>query len=152
MYWEPGYNWQEELFETFWCMECASGKVCQENDVVYISDCDTANTYFEYVGGGTKRQFRDVNSPKNLCLSLVPDGSAFANGNPPIRMKPCGNGNGLWETKGYGSFASGAYEMHPAGQKSWCITTQHHPKEGEEVRIERCGLARKDLSELWYRY
>ena len=47
MYWEFGYDWQEEFWEQEWCIECLGSK-CKANDEIFLGSCMDDNAWFVF--------------------------------------------------------------------------------------------------------
>lgn len=59
MYWEPGYRWQEEIFERKWCIECDDGS-CSRGHQLEIKKCDgdrNQRFVYEEVPGSVSMSF-----------------------------------------------------------------------------------------------
>jgi hypothetical protein len=67
-----------------------------------------------------------------------------------IRMRTCDSND---ERQRFtGSFDSSKFEIHPVSDDDDCLTQQHHPKKGEEVRLYSCSTARGDDTSYWNEY
>jgi len=168
MYHELGYFWQCDNvcddsdpaldFDPKWCLQC-DGTACEENEFARMRTCDetpasTENTMFELdittTELGEEAKIKASNS--NLCLTVEKYTDKTNRMN--TKMKPCdGSDSQIWWTGGYGSFSGSVkFEVHPKGDPDYCLTTQHHPKDGEDARVEKCAFARKDVSNFWIKY
>jgi hypothetical protein len=143
LWWQPGYFWQEELFERKWCAECCGGG-CGNGDCIKTRKCDGENTKWEFVNVGGGRHLIKV-SNKNLCMTLE--------GRKVIKLRNCVPSNDKqqwWASKG--TFNSIRFEIHPV-TRAGCITQHHHPKDGEEIYVDTaCRLARKWDTSFWTKY
>lgn len=164
MYHEQGYFWQcDNMCNTSdpsvdmdpkWCLQC-DGTTCEEDEFAKVQTCDnptsSANTLFEFVSTTTMGEVMIRAVATNMCLTTVNYTDTTIKMN--TRMKTCGSTEGqIWWTAGFGEFSGDKFEIHPQSETIWCLTTQHHPLDGEDARVERCGLARKDVSNWWVRY
>ena len=144
LYWESGYYWQETHKETFWCMEC-NNPPCDAGNKLYITHCDSKNQIFDFDNvGGNEYLIKLVSPNKGLCMQRE--------GND-IRMRHCNSNNNSqrWIAQ-RGSFSSYRFEITPKELPSKCITQRHHPKDGEEVELEPCTLARDSDTSFWETY
>jgi hypothetical protein len=156
MWWQDGYLWQEKTLDPFWCLEC-DGSACNDGDYVRVRSCDSvtlgtsSNTLFDFVRTGSGNDEYQIKAyATNMCLTAENYESEKMN----MRMRACNSntpGQVWWTAEDFLSSAE-PFEIHPQGTSSWCLTTQHHPKDGEDARLERCGLARKDNSSYWIRF
>lgn len=169
MYHELGYFWQcdgqcdssnpANDSDPMWCLQC-DNTICQDGDYAHVRTCDTAtantgiNTMFEFVPTELPGQFKIKDVRSNTCLTTenYTDKSNKMN----TRMKTCvdeSGSNQIYETSGDGdSNGEGRFEIHPQDNTKYCLTTHHHPKDGEDARVERCGLARKDNSSYFEKF
>jgi hypothetical protein len=167
MYHEKGYFWQcdnvcddsdpSKDFDPRWCLQC-DGTTCQDNEFAKVRTCDaspsqTQNTMFMLVptsSSGEEVRIQAANS--NMCLTVTNYKDRTNKRN--TRMKPCGTSNSqIWWTGGFGNFLSSSkFEIHPRGDPNYCLTTPHHPKDGEDSRVEKCAFARKDVSNWWIKF
>ena len=166
MYHEQGYWWQcdnvcddtddTQDFDPKWCFQC-DGNSCDDGEFAKLRTCDESgqnqNTMFELVpvsDSWDEVKIRAANT--NLCLTTTnyQDTSNRLN----TKMRPCDDSDSqVWWTGGFGTFSGDdKFEVHPRGDSSYCLTTQHHPKDGEDGRVERCAFARKDVSNWWIKY
>jgi hypothetical protein len=160
MWWQDGFFWQEETLDPFWCLEC-DGSTCNDGDYVRTRACDNVtlgtnnNALLDFVttgsggsSGNDEYQMKDYAT--NMCLTAENYESEKVN----MRMRTCNSsspGQVWWTAEDFLS-STEPFEIHPQGTSSWCFTTHHHPKDGEDARLERCGLARKDNSSYWIRF
>jgi hypothetical protein len=140
MYWQPGYCWQEEWDERFWCMEC-SGSKCNENDFLEIQKCDrNSRQQFNWIptnGGG---RLKVANS--NLCYERT-DTNTF-------RLKTCSTSS---RQVLVGFNANRPFELYPRGfEDEKCLTNRHHPKPSEVIHTEWCRLPRSSDTSKWQVY
>jgi hypothetical protein len=140
LYWEDGYYWQESSSERKYCMQC-DGSSCGTGDKVLIQTCGSGNTKLEfYQKSGTEASLRDTQS--KLCMRVE--------SNNGIRMRSCDSGDS--KQRFQGSFSSSKFEIQPKGDSSKCVTIQHHPRTGEDLRLFDCSTARGDDTSYWKKY
>jgi hypothetical protein len=138
LYWEEGYNWQEEWIERKWCLECSSGRCGTDVDIV-IRKCDSDTTRFEFVDSGDGQQVQvKVAGQDNLCLELM------ESNNRDIKLQNCvtGSRRQLF-TAGPGDFNGDRFELQNV-QIAGCLSNPHHPYDGELIRRQNCTGARID--------
>jgi hypothetical protein len=142
LYWEEGYDWQEEEFEREWCMKCRNDG-CDLGDKIYVYECSEISQTFDFVY---------VNSVEVL-IKLYGTELCLERNNKDIFIKTCNEDNSKhkWFAK-VGAFRQNRFEISQKKFTRFCITQRHHPKEGEEVEIESCKQARKGLTSFWNRY
>jgi hypothetical protein len=142
LYWEDGYNWQEEFFEREWCMKCRNSG-CNLGNKIYIYECSEISERFDFVHANDDEVLIKLDGT-NTCLERD-----FRE----IYIKACdaGNSNQRWFAK-VGEFDQSRFEISLNTFSSFCITQRHHPKEDEEVLLEPCTQARHGLTSFWNRY
>ena len=157
MYHEPGYWWQCDNVcdqsditkdkDPMWCIQC-DGDACDDAELIKIRTCSSDNSKFEFVATSElgKVKIRVVGT--NLCLMYESYASTLRN----TRLNPCGGSGEIWSTHGQGSFSGSKFELHPQGDATYCLTQQHHPKSGEDLRLEKCSVARADNTNWWMTY
>lgn len=141
LYWQSDYRWQDEDFERKWCMECRNGS-CDEGDKTYISKCGKKNQRYDFVFVNSDDVLIRLNG-KDLC---------FERKSFDIFLRKCDSKkqDQLWYAQ-KGDFRGDRFEISPRGLSSHCITQRHHPKDDEEVELERCTGARNDDTSYWNR-
>ena len=158
MYHEPGYWWQcdnvcdqsdiTKDVDPKWCLEC-DGSACDDQELVKIRTCNSDNTKFEFVKTSNPDEVQIRVAGTNLCVTYEHYADTLRN----TRLQTCGRSGQTWWTGDMGSFVAGPrFELHPQGSTSYCLTQQHHPKSGEDVRLERCSTARHDDTAWWMKY
>jgi hypothetical protein len=149
LYWELGYDWQEEFWEQEWCMEC-DGTSCQEGDEMFLRTCDDDNTWFVYqpvtaaaVNGTVLFQIANT----NLCLEWVDARD--------IRVRTCNATIRRQQFRALnGSFGPGGkFEIVTArGGDDGCLSQHHHPKDGEKIFRANCARFRTYGTSFWIQY
>jgi hypothetical protein len=142
LYWEEGYDWQEELFEREWCMKCRNSG-CNLGNAIYIYECSEISERFDFV---------NVNNDEVL-IKLDGTDTCLERDFKAIYIKACdgGNSNQKWFAK-VGKFDQSRFEISLKTYDRFCITQRHHPKEDELVELEPCEQARKGITSFWNRY
>jgi hypothetical protein len=145
LYWQLGYYWQEEIFERKWCMFCKNGP-CQERRKLHIHRCQSSSQSFDIIPQWGKYYIIKLHD-HDLCLGRSGGTSTI------ISTIKCDGSNELqlWFASS-GNFAGPNFEISPMGDKHLCMTQRHHPKFGEDVRLEPCSTARGDETSSWNRY
>ena len=141
LYWEPGYFWQEETIERKWCMECP-GASCSIGDMQFIHKCGDSSEHFDFVpvSGGHLIRIHG----KDYCLEKS-DRSIY------VRSCDANKPDQHWVANN-GSFDGSRFEITPANRRDLCAHNTHHPKDGEEIRLDACSTARVDTTSYWNRY
>ena len=141
MYWQVGYLWQGETFEREWCIGCA-GK-CRRGDTLFLQECGWDVVRFEFVYLNSDQvQIKVGGTDPDLCLERSDN---------EITLQICDSSKvrQRW-TASKGSFTGNRFEMSQSFDGStFCLTTHHHPKFGEEIELYNCRVARKDTTSLW---
>ena len=164
LYWEQGYDWQEEYIERKWCMmwdydgfpgtgKCWYGLEtlpCNPEEV-YIAKCNTDprqrfNLLVLPPGASNEETFLIQVPNRGSCLEMK--------GNS-IFLRPCDLQSPLQQWKAInGSLTGRRFEVVPSTRPTHCVTQAHHPKPGEVVELYRCGVARSPdhLTSFWNLY
>lgn len=164
LYWELGYNWQDEYFERKWCMMweydghprtgmCWYGleeRPCNP-DEVYVSKCSAdPRQRFDLIllpsHEGIEETFMIKVPSKDSCLQL---------NTKAIHLRPCDEQSPLqhWTTIN-GSVSGKRFEIVPVARPTHCVTQDHHPKAAEVITLQRCSIARSPLhlTSFWTLY
>jgi hypothetical protein len=105
-----------------------------------IQNCGSNNTILQHVGrNGNESNLKDRKT--NFCMSLESN---------KIYMRTCNSSDK--RQRFIGSFDSSKFEIYPVSNLTGCLTQQHHPKPGEEVRLYSCSTARGDQTSSWNKY
>lgn len=143
LHWQPGYLWQEDPHETFWCLECRGS--CGSGAKLQVDACD----------GAVRQKFlavahtlRPASNP-SLCVTV--DG--FGKRTQPLRLRPCARGGEAPGQSFAGLRAEGRFELQPdSGGGQYCLSQHHHPKMYEAVYPEECKMTRKHDTTYWRTY
>ncbi|GAX26108.1 hypothetical protein FisN_24Hh019 [Fistulifera solaris] len=141
LYWEPGYNWQNEPFERKWCMSMTCRRFCRKGSEIAIY-CNNGPTQWEFVFHGPNEVQIKV-AQRNLCIQefLYDD----------LELAQCDSSNQKQRfVAARGSFDGRRFEISPKLRRGWCFTQRHHPKSGEYVNLEPCVSARREGSRTSY--
>ncbi|CAB9509455.1 expressed unknown protein [Seminavis robusta] len=146
LYWEQSYRWQEETRERKWCMvynyrsqSCWHGLRRQRcaQDSIYITKCKDKEIRqqfaFDYLDGGDEILIR-LGSGHNRC---------FQRRDNSIVLRRCDASSSLqrWYAPN-GDFQGYRFEISQQNYNKQCVTTAHHPKEGEVVELHSCKQSR----------
>lgn len=148
IYWEEGYEWQDETFERKWCLRCDSTRPeCSPGRRVYITDCDTdmiTDWQFLYLPNGA---FFIKMVAADLCLT-VPE-----NTQDRFTVEYCDSNNErqVFMTSGDAVWG-GKFEIHPIWAAGGCVGNTHHPKYGESLYLWRCEVSRGSDTSQWNFY
>jgi hypothetical protein len=105
-----------------------------------IQNCGSNNTILQpFARNGDETNLKD--SKTNFCMSLESN---------TIYMRTCSSSDK--RQRFVGSFDASKFEIHPVSNSSGCLTQQHHPKPGEDVRLYSCSTARGDQTSYWNKY
>jgi hypothetical protein len=172
LYWEHGYNWQEEVMERPWCVECMKCtnitnnnilELCSDDDIVdpscdwysqlWVQPCDyvegqPGNAIFQVVM--TSKGDMIQSSGSNLCLARLPPRFVV------LDFCDTESENQRWAPLSLSSrFPLMPYYHHIEDDRSnqieepQCLTQQHHPRESEILRMESCSIAHKWNTGYW---
>jgi hypothetical protein len=125
-------------------MQCA-GSTCDEDEKIHMQECDEDdNTWFVFENLGSNGETQIRVADQDLCIEVISERD--------VRVRTCD----AWENKQYfyagiGSFGENRFELQ-SYEYGGCLTQQHHPKEGEEVKQYPCSLPREDFTNFWTRY
>ncbi|KAL7546789.1 hypothetical protein ACHAWF_010121 [Thalassiosira exigua] len=139
LYWERGYNWQNDPREQRYCMECRGE--CRSGASMQVHDCDeSVRQKFLAVA----RTIRPATNP-TLCLSVTGYGGTTS----PVRLRRCDrrNDQNFLEVS-----SANKFELQPQNNRERCLSQHHHPKPGEAVFPESCVKTRKFTTTYWNVY
>lgn len=148
LYWEKGYRWQETSKETFWCMECDGS--CSSGNKIKIKWCSSSDNKQKFQYYYDDKTYRPKSRP-DLCFTE----NGFNSKYNPIRLRTCepGNKKQQWiNDPAFDEKGRKQFEIHPARDKSKCLTQQHHPRSGENVYPQSCSRARQHDTSEWIVY
>ena len=143
MYWEPGYMWQESPDEKRWCMVCRGS--CSAGNSIRLTQCDSGTAPTQFLINGA------LIGPNAMIQAAGTDVCLQANtGAGEIVLANCNSFN--MDQWFQGSFGGSRFEIRTGILLDQCLTQEHHPKSGEEVRIYFCNVAREDQTSYWEKY
>ena len=132
-----------------WCIECDGS--CSSGNQLEIKTCDDDNDCFEWrnlsVSGG--QQYTQIQvAGTNTCVELV--------GNNRVELRQCNEDFANYPRQQFvalnGSFTGpGRFEIGTV-YRPGCLTQQHHPRSGEEIKREDCEDTRDDDTSFWVKY
>lgn len=152
IYWEQGYDWQDEYVERFWCLThsmsgtCWAGldrQSCKYN-AVYVTRCGNRNQNFQYQYVGNEVMIKVSGQDKCLTRSGI-----------HIDLRSCNSGNNM--QKFYaprGDLNGYRFELSQKSAPRYCLNQDHHPKNAEYVQMFPCSWtrARNSLTSYWEKY
>lgn len=142
LYWEYGYDWQQEFWEQEWCMRC-DGSDCNSGDDINIHYCDDKSTWFVFDNMSSNGQTQVKIANTKLCLEW--------NDNYDMYVKTCDKSTDRQKfDAGQGSFSGKRFELRTSDDG--CLTQDHHPRDGELVFVEDCDTPRDDDTSYWNKY
>ncbi|CAB9527247.1 receptor-like protein kinase [Seminavis robusta] len=153
IYWEQGYDWQDEYVERKWCLVrnyrvggmCWDGitpTTCRANRV-YVTRCGSTSGQswqFVHVGNG---EALIKGSGTNRCL---------ARSGTNIELRTCNNNSP--SQRFYtpnGCYNCRRFELSQRTAPGLCLNQDHHPKNSEYVQMMPCWQtrARDSLTSFW---
>ena len=121
IHWEPGYCWQDEWDDRFWCLTCDGS--CNEDDYLLIDECDENEDtqWFVYESADNGIKLMPSTDP-SLCWTRT--------GATEHQLKPCGSDYpddyGLDRQIIVGFQETGTFELHPNGLPEDCLVNDDH--------------------------
>ena len=163
LHWTPGYYWQENYDETWFCLACATcnhnlissscalEERCQEGMLLGLVDCEPGKGgKVKAVEFTIKRIFFDKIYRGDL-ISLYESDLCITRNRRDVYLEKC---TGDIDQRWTGFNFEKEFELQPKGRKGAekCLTQHHHPKRGERIFAENCSTARKTETSLWITY
>lgn len=144
LYWQEGYDWQEESFEREFCMKCKNG--CMEGHSIYVSECSSYSSYFDFVEitDSDEIMIKVSDEDRNLCFERAERTVSLATCDETLQTQ-------RWFARD-GSFAGDKFEISQVNFENYCLSQPHYPKHGELIQMDRCGNAIRDTTEFWNKY
>ncbi|CAB9500538.1 chromosome segregation ATPase-like protein [Seminavis robusta] len=149
VYWEEGYNWQNETIERYWCMtrdyegSPITGRCWMGTEEM---DCDPKELY---VGGcsreNPRQRFRFLPvSSDEVLVEAFHEGRCLQRTNLRITLETCDE---TLHTQRWfsirGGFNERRFELSQKTQSQRCVNQDHHPKPGEVFRMHACEKTRR---------
>jgi len=135
LWWGEDYHWQGERKERRWCIRCKSSS-CSEGSEVIFSECKRKSTSQWWIKSHRKIM---PHKRKNHCLS-------YTGG---VKIKKCDENSDdqewFFDYNGFNTDGE-RFEAHPINEVGECLSTQHHPRNGEAVKLVECVKAREDYT------
>ena len=138
MYYERKWCWHDDDMN----YDCSRDfRFCAEAEGEWslaMEECDNSPTTW-LVLGPTIRPKDD----KNLCWTRRGD-----NG---VRLYPCDEeGKGRWENQRFtGMCMKKPSKITPIADKSFCLTSGHEPRDGEQIKFQECDKVDNSNTHLW---
>lgn len=132
LWWQPGYRWQDEGDEQFWCMQ-------QAGESVVVERCSSSYRQIwemVYLPGG-EALIKSV--PYQLCLR---------GGGPNLRECQEDDAAQMWIPMN-GAWDGLHFELTRRGYEDFCITNPHHPRSGEAINMRGCERERNYTTSAW---
>jgi len=166
LYWQEGYIWQDNPREFFWCVTrdyngndkgyCWYGDLLAtcNSDQLYLTRCtNDKRQAFVFIPVTSDEVMIQVGTGEDLCFER---GNTPNGGRRSIFLQPCDGTNPLqvWFAPS-GSFRDGdKFELSQKDFDTQCVSTDHHPKEGEVLELHSCEALRAPDSETsyWVKY
>ena len=139
MYYERKWCWHDDTSMNYDCDR--DFRFCAEAEGEWsleMEECDNSPTTW-LVLGPTIRPKDD----KNLCWTRRGD-----NG---VRLYPCDEeGKGRWEDQRFaGMCMKKPSKITPLADKSFCLTSGHEPRDGEQIKFQECDKVDNSNTHLW---
>ncbi|GKZ00780.1 hypothetical protein MPSEU_001029800 [Mayamaea pseudoterrestris] len=152
IYWQKGYEWQNEVIERKWCLRCSSSDVaCDAGRRVYITNCDNDEFMTEWEVSyldGDSGAFLMKDSNSDNCLTIPDDTQE------PLIVDTCDNGNiqqQFFAQNGDAAWGD-KFELQSAWIPIGCLGVTHHPRDRETIYIWECQQTRTWTTGLWNFY
>ena len=137
MYYRKEWCWHDDRNNSN-CKEDYKLCIRKSGDEMEMEKCGMASSWS--VKGRTIRYDRD----KDYCWTR--------SGDAGIRIRKCSKeeGSKLWELQQFeGVCMNNPEEIHPLGDKDWCLTQGHEPRPGERLKFQNCEQVRRSHTNLW---
>lgn len=137
MYYRKEWCWHDDRNNSN-CKEDYKLCIRKSGDEMEMEKCGMASSWS--VKGRTIRYDRD----KDYCWTR--------SGDAGIRIRKCSKeeGSKLWELQQFeGVCMNNPEEIHPLGDKNWCLTQGHEPRPGERLKFQNCEQVRRSHTNLW---
>mmetsp|Transcript_26813 Transcript_26813/g.58154 ORF Transcript_26813/g.58154 Transcript_26813/m.58154 type:complete len:409 (+) Transcript_26813:97-1323(+) len=148
MFWTDGYEWQSSTSEKYWCATCSSD-YCDEYDTIEVQKCDAddAAQQWQYVEvSGSKNRGLIKTMGRDLCIQ------AHSTNGRNFHLRQCDDDNSDQILQGF-EYGGSKFELTTKNDDDdRCITQHHHPRIGEELRMQECERARKTKTSYWVTY
>eukprot|EP00562_Extubocellulus_spinifer_P025987 CAMPEP_0178673474 /NCGR_PEP_ID=MMETSP0698-20121128/34324_1 /TAXON_ID=265572 /ORGANISM="Extubocellulus spinifer, Strain CCMP396" /LENGTH=425 /DNA_ID=CAMNT_0020317493 /DNA_START=14 /DNA_END=1288 /DNA_ORIENTATION=- len=148
MFWTDGYEWQSSTSEKYWCATCSSD-YCDEYDTIEVQKCDAddAAQQWQYVEvSGSKNRGLIKTMGRDLCIQ------AHSTNGRNFHLRQCDDENSDQILRGF-EYGGSKFELTTKNDDDdRCITQHHHPRIGEELRMQECERARKTKTSYWVTY
>ncbi|KAL7519066.1 hypothetical protein ACHAWX_003865 [Stephanocyclus meneghinianus] len=136
LYWEKGYRWQGKSEEKFWCMQCNQSS-CSKGSGVRIDKCDREDPRQQFYYDDGRIRSRENHS---MCFERKGRSIELNSCNKSIYQK----WNELSQKE--------AFQLRIPGNKVFCASQHHHPKEGEAVYMTSCKKSISNKTDKWIAY
>ena len=138
--WQPGYFWQNERIERYWCIRCSGDNLgCTADSKLYVANCNIDSLVTQWTLKYLNEDVfhvKDHNS--NMCMTLPEDLSL------PLGVAECdiSDVHQKFEANGTPGFDS-SFELQPHWLENSCVGVTHHAKYSEWFYAWPCDLARR---------
>jgi len=149
LYWEPGFEWQEQFWEQEWCMRCESsmkseGGPCELFDTFTTETCNDDTTWFVFENLASNGETQLQIAESALCLELI--------GQRQIELRTCVASSARQKfVAGLGSFGGEKFELKTV-VNGGCLSQHHHPKPDEIIYRNDCETTRDSDTSFWMQY
>lgn len=137
------------FWELEWCMQCASGDLCEVDDELSMETCtNDKSTWFVFENLAASNNSTQIRvALTNLCMELE-----ALEGRRLVRIRPCDSAieNQVFHA-GDQLFTDDFFEIQTTVVDG-CLTQEHHPRGGELVYRQECERPRRDNTNYWRKY
>ncbi|KAL7531376.1 hypothetical protein ACHAXR_004004 [Thalassiosira sp. AJA248-18] len=147
LHWQPGYNWQNNPNEQYFCMECRGP--CKSGSSIQVDTCNNISTRQNFLA--ISRTIRPASNPA-LCLTVtgMADGGGGSTRDDPLKLRHCNRSSAqnFVEVR-----SNGKFELQPENSLGRrCLSQHHHPMPHEVVYPEICEKTRRFDTTYWTAY
>jgi hypothetical protein len=138
MYYERKWCWHDDAMNRNCDHDFRFCAEAEDEWLLEMEECDNSPTTW-LVWGHTIRPKED----KDLCWTRRSD-----NG---VRLMPCDeDGKGKWESQRFaGMCEKEPTKITPLGDKNFCMTSGHEPRDGERIKFQECDKVDNSNTHLW---
>lgn len=130
LYWTRGMEWQGYSKEFAWCAECHTD--CEYGDVVVIKECDEDKKDQRWIFEDDK--IKPYKSPE-LCITARDDLEGYVN------LRTCYEKRDKYQKFNLFDDDDEEFQIKPKAENDLCLTQNHHPREGENLKFYSCRKA-----------
>jgi len=139
-YWRSGYYWQEQRRDLKMCAECQNS--CRRGAEIEIQRCSSSDR---------KQRWRFYKYNRYMIESVYRPGQCAKLRSSRVKLDDCdpNDRSQLWDLDGPNEKK---FEWREKRSSRSCVTNQHHPTPGEELKTMSCREAKRDETNYWTIY